>query len=84
MQAIVIHIAGFSGIVLIQDPIQVCNSLVDYKSPADYTSFMKQKVAVEVMIGFAICENTPRGVTSQSEGLGFVVLTTPIFKVQSP
>ena len=63
---------------------RIRSGTINYESPADYTSLAKQKVAVEVIIGFAACENIPRGVADRSGGLGSVVLITSVFKVECP
>lgn len=46
-----------------------CNSLVDYKSFADDTNLVIQKVSVEAMIVFVV-----GGVTISNEGFEVVVL----------
>ena len=69
MQAIVdvVHITVFGYIAVIKDLIG-CDSPVNYKSFADYASFVTQKIAVEVMIVFVA-----RGVAASDKEFELIV-----------
>lgn len=62
--------------------IQGFNSPNDYTSPANYTSLTKQRVAIEIKIGFAVCENATREIANWSGVLGSVLLTASVFEVK--
>lgn len=63
-----VHTSIFDCIAVIKNLIG-CNSLVDYKSFADDTNLVIQKVSVEAMIVFVM-----GGVAISNEGFEVVVL----------